>query len=304
VYIMSLNIPSSHRRDGGIRTHDPLTPSIGPVPLWSVGSCRPVFSHPSDLPRLTRLHAGQCCVTLPRPPGVDPHCERVVSALRSSAVRDAASTPAQPGRPRCRPYCPDGDRCSASSVSVLAVMRLPAVSRIWTASSVRPARRCGRRRRVRRCVGAASRIRIVEGGPGRSPASRCPWAGASTGRGREPRSHRALRCRRGAWSAGGCQSRSRRVRRASGTTAPGPVRPPGRATGPADTTPRGSRRATTGSASGRPSRRGAAGRRDAVYGPGGLHLPALAPLAHSIAEATRSRQLPGSPPGPRALPPA
>ena len=42
-----------------------------------------------------------------------------------------------------------------------------------------------------------------------------------------------------------------------------------------------------------------------VYGPGGLQLPALAPLARAYIEATtRDQRMLGGPPGPQALPPA
>ncbi|MFC5002132.1 hypothetical protein ACFPIJ_30410 [Dactylosporangium cerinum] len=41
-----------------------------------------------------------------------------------------------------------------------------------------------------------------------------------------------------------------------------------------------------------------------VYGPAGLHLPALAPLARAVLEATRNQRMLGGPPGPQALPPA
>jgi hypothetical protein len=69
-----------------------LTPRLAPAPLWSVASCRPISSRPIDLLILTLLCADRCCVMLPCPTGVDLRCECVVSALRSSAVCDAAST--------------------------------------------------------------------------------------------------------------------------------------------------------------------------------------------------------------------
>ena len=82
----------SRCRDGGIRTHDPLTPRLEPAPLWSVASCRPISSHPRDLPILTLWYAGCCCIMMPRPPGVDLRRERVCYRGQSSTTPVVQST--------------------------------------------------------------------------------------------------------------------------------------------------------------------------------------------------------------------
>jgi hypothetical protein len=83
--------PSCRRRN--ICQHNThLISRLEPAPLWSVASCWPISSHPSDLLILTLPCAGRCGVMLTCPFGVDLRCERVVSAHRSSAVRVAAST--------------------------------------------------------------------------------------------------------------------------------------------------------------------------------------------------------------------